>query len=191
MTNIVIKIQQQFGEALFTFIKNRVKSEEAAKDLYQEVILKILHKYDHLNNQTSLKSWLFTIARNQVVDYHRERKHHAGFTALEEDLYDETIPDSYQELKACLSGFIAQLPDDYREIITLSEIEGMSQKELARQLGLNYVTVRSKVQRGRERIRKMILDVCIIEQDNSGRVISCTHKLDKPGYGGLGCSIEC
>ena len=63
------------------------------------------------------------------------------------------------------------LPDDYRRAIELTELEGMSQVAAAERLGLSVPGAKSRVQRGRARLRAMLLRCCEIETDRRGRVI--------------------
>jgi RNA polymerase sigma-70 factor, ECF subfamily len=174
--NDIANIHSQFGEYLFNFIRKKVGSGELAEDIYQDILVKILNKPDQLNNRQSLKSWLFTIAKNQIIDHYRKQKSLTDIETLQIDFKDQTGTNSYEDLEGCIHGFISQLPDDYRQIIILSEIEGKSQKELSEFLGINYITVRSKVQRGREKIRKLIYDACVIDQNISGGFVDCTPK---------------
>jgi len=186
--NDIANIHSQFGQYLFNFIRKKVGSGDVAEDIYQEVVLKILNKQDQLSGRQSLKSWLFTIAKNQIIDHYRKQKQFTDVGTLE--LEDQSEINSYGDLEGCLSSLIAQLPDDYRQIIMLSELQGKSQKELSELLGVNYVTIRSKVQRGRERIRTLIFDACAVEQDKSGRLVDCTPKNQQGGCGpksGSGC----
>ncbi len=170
-------IHDQFGAHLFNFIKTKVNEEEDVRDIYQEVILKILNKSEQLQKAQSLKSWLFTIANNQIMDYYRVRKKADKLEAIPTGFWLESEEETgYAELEGCLHGFINRLPEDYKTIVTQSEIEGKSQKEVSESLGINYVTLRSKVQRGREKIRKMIFDACVVEKDTLGRVAGCTPK---------------
>ena len=188
----ISNIQQHFGEYLFNFIRSRVSSYEDAQDIYQEVIVRIIHKSEQLHKSQSLKSWLFTIAKNQIIDYHRSRRTPQSMDALHvKQNSTEEEAGAYQELENCLHAFINALPPDYKKIVLLSEIEGKSQKELAETLGINYATVRSKVQRGRDKIKKMIFDSCVIEQDTAGRFVECTPKAEPSSCsteGECGCS---
>lgn len=174
--NDVGHIHSQFGEYLFNFIRKKVGSGDVAEDIYQEMLLKILNKQDQLSSRQNLKSWLFTIAKNQIIDHYRKQKQFTDVDTLELEFEDQSEANGYGDLEGCLGSFIAQLPEDYRQVITLSELQGKSQKELSETLGVNYVTIRSKVQRGRERIRKLIFDACAVEQDKNGRLVDCTPK---------------
>ncbi|MTI86951.1 MAG: sigma-70 family RNA polymerase sigma factor [Balneolaceae bacterium] len=178
MTNKKIaNIQHEFGDHLLNFIRSKVSSSEDAQDIYQDVLVKIISRSDQLRNSQSLKSWLFAIARNQIIDHYRAQKRTIDVDDIAlNSVSEKDEASAYRELEGCLSGFINQLPDDYQQIITLSEIEGKSQKELAGMLDMNYTTLRSKVQRGRERIKKMIFEACSVEQDASGGFVDCDTK---------------
>lgn len=182
MAHYINQIENDFGIHLHTFIRSRVSNTHDAEDIYQDVMLKILSKSDTLTNEKSLKSWLYTITKNQIIDYYRSRKYDLKKNAVALDsqhFIDEfAVEDenSEAEFEICLRNYINQLPDDYREIISKSELEGVSQKELSEQLGLKYVTLRSKVQRGRNKIKESILKACTLELDAAGRVIDCTPR---------------
>lgn len=180
----ISNIQQQFGDHLFNFIKTKVATTEDAQDIYQEVIFKIINKSQQLTKAQSLKSWLFTIAKNQIIDFYRTRKVYIDIDSISSDFERADGEGTYYQLEGCIKGFINALPDGYKEIIILSEIEGKSQKELSEHFGINYVTLRSKVQRGREKIRKMIFEACRIDQDSSGRLVDCMPKSNVHTCGG-------
>ncbi len=180
----VSKVERTFGDYLMNFIKSRVSCAEDAKDIYQEVIVKIINKSGSLSKEQSLKSWLFTIARNQIIDYYRSRKMPENLdTPTLENTFERDEKKAYRELESCLHGFINLLPEGYKDLIIKSEIEGKSQKELSEAMGINYVTLRSKVQRGRDRIRKMIFDACSIEKDAAGGLLECVPKSDESSCG--------
>ncbi|MEX2601079.1 MAG: sigma-70 family RNA polymerase sigma factor [Balneolaceae bacterium] len=188
----IIEVQQNFGEYLINFIQSKVQSHEDAQDIYQEVIIKLISKSDQLKESQSLKSWLFTIANNQIIDFYRTRKSSVDIDNLPLNSFtDQEVSSAYKELAGCLSGFINRLPEEYQQIITLSEIQGYSQKEVAEMLGMNYITLRSKVQRGRNRIKKMIYEVCAVVQDSAGGFADCTPRKSDSSCGpepNCGCS---
>ncbi len=173
----VTNVERSYGAQLRNFIKSKISCSEDAKDIYQEVIVKIINKSNSLRNDESLKSWIFAIARNQVIDYYRSRKklQELNIATLENPL--ETIEGkSYGEMEGCLHGLINLLPEDYKNLIVESDIKGKCQKELSETTGINYVTLRSKVQRGRDRIRKMMFNACSIEKDAASGLLECLPK---------------
>ncbi|BDD05605.1 RNA polymerase sigma factor SigZ [Aureibacter tunicatorum] len=165
---------QELYNPLFLYVRKRINNQEDAEDLTQEVFLK-LSKSDS-DKVDSLKSWVYTIAKNTITDYYRKKK------LQTEVIEDNTFVDEYnennvvEELGGCIAAYLDKLPDDYRELMKLSEIEGVPQKEIAKQLGLNYVTVRSKIQRGRKKLKNIFSDCCTVSQGGKGSIMSYEEK---------------
>ena len=80
-------------------------------------------------------------------------------------------------MESCINQFIQELPENYRTIMVLSELEGVPQKEIATQLNINYTTVRSKVQRGRKKLKKLISDCCVVTQGGKGSILDIKEEL--------------
>jgi RNA polymerase sigma-70 factor (ECF subfamily) len=82
--------------------------------------------------------------------------------------YNEPVENSGEpcaELTGCIRPMIAQLPQDYREAITLVELEGLTQQESAKRMGLSISGMKSRVQRGRRQLKQMLDDCCLIQLD--------------------------
>lgn len=167
----------QLYNPLFLYIRKRINSKEDAEDLTQEVFLKLSKSdSDKVNN---VKSWVYTIAKNTITDYYRKRKLYT--TEVDDVSIDEEITneDVIEDLTRCITPFINELPEEYRSILTLSEIENVPQKEIAKQLDMNYVTVRSKIQRGRKKLRGVFEDCCSFKQGGKGSILEY-HSKSKP-----------
>lgn len=147
-----------------------------AEDLTQDVFYKLSRS--NSSNIGSIKSWVYTIAKNTITDYYRKKK--LITSDLEDIVYFEEPNDSdaVKEMSQCVGQFINQLPEDYRSIMTLSEFEGISQKEIAAQLNMNYVTVRSKIQRGRKKLKGLFSDCCAVIQGGKGSILEIQRKGD-------------
>lgn len=165
MQNQIIKLYNP----LLGYIKKRVNNSEDAEDLTQEVFLK-LSKTD-IDSIKNVSNWVYTIAKNSITDYYRKKK------VILEELNDHSIENdsdngnAIKEMSSCIMTFIHQLPADYQDIKILSEIEGIPQKEIAQQLQLNYVTVRSKIQRGRKKMKALFKQCCSIDQGSKGSIL--------------------
>jgi RNA polymerase sigma-70 factor (ECF subfamily) len=172
-------IHSQFHNSLHNYIKVRVNDRDDAADILQEVFIKIASKLDSLTDGEKLKGWIFTITRNTIIDYYR-KKSNVKRSVLTDQLIDEVPQKEEFEpthgLDSCLGDFIQRLPLEYREIIIDSEINGIKQKDLAEKYNLAYPSIRSRVQRGRSRLKEMLLDCCRIELDSRGNVMSATPK---------------
>jgi RNA polymerase sigma-70 factor (ECF subfamily) len=177
----VSAIYSEFHSSLLTFIKSKVRSKEDAEDILQNVFIKISANISSLSDDKKLTSWIYSIARNAIIDYYRSNANKRSQSLderLEEVLPEETAANDAKGLDECLGGMIAQLPDDYKTIILDSEIEGISQKELAVKYDMAYPTVRSRVQRGRERLKQLLNNCCHIEADKHGNILNVDKKSD-------------
>ena len=157
-------------QPLFLYVRKRIQNREDAEDLTQDVFYK-LSKSD-TEKIHNVKHWVYTIARNTITDYYRKKKMYTeevGEDIVEMPAEDEDVAT---ELSRCIAAYIAQLPEAYRNLITLSELEEVPQKEIAAQLNLNYATVRSKVQRGRQKLKEIFTDCCNFKQGGKGSILS-------------------
>jgi RNA polymerase sigma-70 factor (ECF subfamily) len=180
-------VWNQFCDQLCSFVRARAPNEDTAEDILQEVFIRIHTKGDTLRNADKLQSWVFQIARNALIDYYRSRRttvelpQTLGF--WEEDYED----DLAAELAADVREMVETLPEPYREALMLTAYEGLSQKELAKRLGLSYSGAKSRVQRARESVRDMLMACCHFELDRRGTVIDyyehCCCCADEPHPG--------
>ena len=176
----VAGVYKQFHSELLGYIKSKVRSREDAEDILQNVFIKITANLDKLTEDVKLKGWIFTITRNAIIDYYRINASKRQ-TAVNEEISDD-IPEPEEDsdptkgLDQCMSSMIRLLPADYRDIIIESEINGVKQKDLADKYGIAYPSIRSKVQRGRERLKQLFYNCCHIETDKLGNVIEAQGK---------------
>jgi RNA polymerase sigma-70 factor, ECF subfamily len=178
----VASIYKQFHSELLGYIKSKVRSREDAEDILQNVFIKISANLDKLEDDIKLKNWIFTITRNAIIDYYRtnaSKKKTASHEDISEGISErEEDSDPTKGLEQCMNSMIGLLPDEYRSIIIESEIEGVKQKDLADKYGMAYPSMRSKVQRGRERLKQLFYNCCHIETNKLGNVIEAQGKTD-------------
>ncbi len=167
---------------LHGFVERRVGNPEDAEDIVQDIFVRMQSNIKRLSSADRLNAWAFRIARNAIVDHYRttNRSEVTGETAakvinrLGADEVDggEPPPDARAELARCIAPMVRGLPDDYRRAIELTELEGMTQAAAAERLDLSVPGAKSRVQRGRARLRTMLLRCCQIETDRRGRVVA-------------------
>ena len=160
-------VWQNFSDHLLHFIRTKVKQEEDAQDILQDVFVKVGDRLSSLKEEEKLQAWLFQITRNTITDYYRNKqKNQLDLThfQLEEAPVDAALVN-------CIRNLIKRLPEKYRVVLELSEIEQISQKELAVRLNLSYSGTKSRVQRGREKLKELLLQCCDVEHDKYGNVI--------------------
>lgn len=156
-------------QLLLGYVKKRVSNPMDAEDITQEVFYK-LSKSDS-SKIKNVKSWIFTIAQNTLIDHYRKKKRE--LESLKESFLAESETDTevLQDLERCVVPFIELLPAPYDEILRKSEIEQIPQKQIAEEFQMNYVTLRSKVQRGRTKLKELFADCCKLEIAKSGSVL--------------------
>jgi RNA polymerase sigma-70 factor (ECF subfamily) len=167
-------------QGLHAFIAKRVANDMQVDDILQEVFLRVHCKLDRLNDPDRVVAWLFRIARNAIVDYYRSlgryREHLVGLSRDVELLVPTSPLTENQsgqlrtELAACLRPTLHQISKDYLEALTLVELEGLTQQAAAKRLGLSVSGMKSRVQRGRKRLKQLLEDCCLIRLDRRGGV---------------------
>jgi RNA polymerase sigma-70 factor, ECF subfamily len=164
-----------FRPPLRGFLARRVPPGVDPDDLVQDVFLRVIQHLGSLRSTDRPEAWLFQIARNALRDSLRARLRRDGRTdALEVDLpaeTDVTADDAAEaELAPCLTAMVERLAEPYRTAISLTSLQGMTQADAARQLGLSISGMKSRVQRGREQLRRMLATCCAIAVDVRGGV---------------------
>jgi RNA polymerase sigma-70 factor (ECF subfamily) len=136
-----------------------------------------------LRDEERFAAWTYQVARSAVVDHLRARARHppapggAG-AARKPEAERATAPAEPDdgigecELAAYLAPLVARLPSPYREAITLVELEGQTQADAARLTGISLSGMKSRVQRGRRRLRELLDACCTIALDARGKVLS-------------------
>lgn len=185
-------IWSQFSDKLRGYIGKRVNNSDDADDILQDVFLKIHSKLDTLDDQSRIGPWVYRIAQNAVTDFYRKRA--ATPTVPGTDTEDPPAPSDDDatgiDLTPWLRGAIQELPDTYRDAIQLSEIDGLTQQAVADRLGLSLSGAKSRVQRGRQRIKEMLLACCHVELDRRGNIIDVERRSDCK-FCQPGCNDDC
>jgi len=184
MENQTDDIWRQVHEGLRGFIAKRVGNEAETDDILQEVFVRVHRRLDQLKEPERLLSWVFQIARHVLVDYYRMPGRHREMpVGLADDLELQApeIPTEIEstaktELSSCLRPMIDRLSDEYRQAIRLVELEGLTNQQAAKKLGLSVPGMKSRVQRGRRQLRKLLEDCCVIELDRRKGVIDFEHR---------------
>jgi len=170
------KVWQEYQSRLRAFIKSSMYDDSATDDVLQNVFLKMHAGLVSLKDETKLKSWLYQIARNAMIDYFRSHKPTAELPGQLSQPETDPGEKVTQELSECLHPMIQLLPESYREAIILSEMKGLTQKEVAKAQGTSLSGAKSRVQRGRALLKNMLAECCRLEFDHSGRLCGYERK---------------
>jgi RNA polymerase sigma-70 factor, ECF subfamily len=172
-------IWHDFYQRLRGFITQRVNNPADVDDILQEVFVRIYQRLTTVRDSDRLSSWIFQIARNAIIDYYRKAYRQHEFTTeypLEAQLIDEDPVLFNQQMAACLRPLLEQLPELYREALQLVELEGMTQRIVAEKLGISVSGMKSRVQRGRQKLKELLQTCCQIQMDAMGNVIEYEMK---------------
>lgn len=140
-------------------------NQEDAQDCLQEAMLRIYRSISGFKGQSSFSTWIYRVTMNTCLDELRKKKNKQT-TSLDglldtgwspSDDYDTPEHHAIEdERKKAIRGAIAELPEDMRSVIVLRDIEGFSYDEIAVMLGINVGTIKSRISRGREKLREKI-----------------------------------
>ena len=178
MTDCTEHIWKEYHDSLHSFILGRVNEASVADDILQDVFMRILSRIDSLKDCDKLQSWIYQITRNAIIDYYRSRKKTSELPPTLTALDGEFSDTASEDIDACLMPMIRSLPDPYRQAVMLSEIEGRTQKEVAKKEGISLSGAKSRVQRGRAMLKEMMFGCCRFEFDKRGNVIDYERKGD-------------
>ncbi|MDG2570777.1 sigma-70 family RNA polymerase sigma factor [Vibrio parahaemolyticus] len=143
--------------SLRSFAISLTRDVHRAEDLVQETILRAISRQESFEAGTNLQAWLFTILRNLFFSAHRKSQREVEDVDGSHAAALITIPDQedrivVQDLEAAL----AKLPQEQREAILLVGAEGLSYEETAEALGVKVGTIKSRVNRARNRLAELM-----------------------------------
>lgn len=165
-------IWMQFKSRLHGFIRSKVGDAQVADDLLQEVFIKIHERLDQLSDESKVESWIYRITRNTVTDHFRANRFSRDVSEIPDQTDEVTDLHDYSAYMKCLMPFVRSLPEKDRNVVTEVVFNGMPQREYAEQHGLNYSTVKSRVQRSKLRMREKLSTCCRLETDPYGNIVS-------------------
>jgi RNA polymerase sigma factor (sigma-70 family) len=144
---------------LFNFIRKSVSNIEDAKDILQDVFYQFISGYDEIREAERSTSWLYTVAKNKIIDLFRKKKSkpmsELNFTGEDENVLtiEDILPDPailpddeyfYTALWEEIEEALDELPEKQKEVFVMNEIERMSFKEIAEITGESINTLLSR-----------------------------------------------
>ena len=139
-------IYTQYRDKVFGFVRSKIFNQTEAEDIVQTVFLKVysnLDKYDE--TKASLSTWIYTITRNTVYDYLKEKRDHPVLELMDNTVYSADEPeDSILNNEALeeLACALEKLPQDQRDIIILVYYKNLDRKKVAEIFGMTYGQLR-------------------------------------------------
>ena len=182
--NAFEKLVTEYERAVYAIAQRMTGNAEDAADMTQETFIKAYNSLSSFRGDSKFSVWLYRIANNVCLDFLRSRSRRPTVSlSTEDDDGEETqldIADESQSPELLLESALTRdavrrgldsLPPDYRQILLLREIQGLSYEEIAAALGIESGTVKSRIFRARKRLCTFLIeDGNIPEFRSSGKV---------------------
>lgn len=158
----LLRVYKKYHPLIFKYVKSQITNYQTAEELTQDIFLDFIEALRDFRFQSSLKTFIFSIARHKVIDQIRKKKiksilfsHLPSFIVegLKVIFIDEEIDK--KELMEKISNIIDSLPNDYRLILRLKYIEGVKIREIAGKLKMNFKAAESLLFRARKSFIKV------------------------------------
>ena len=153
-----------YKDKFYRFALRLTDDEMDAEDIMQELAIKIWQAGGEFENVENKEAWCMAVTRNMAIDKIREKKKR-GTDSLDSAIFTEsggeTNPDKELETRDLLSklkSLLDKLPENYKTVIQLREIEEMSYKEIAEIMETDIHNVKVSLFRARKILQKLILD---------------------------------
>jgi RNA polymerase sigma-70 factor (ECF subfamily) len=175
--NLVQRIIQKDEQALFSFVRQheqaltnyvfrQIRDKELAEEIVQDVFVDFLDALRNFQFQSSLKTFLYSIAKYKVIDVIRKKKiKRVIFSALPAHIVESLSPVliddhlEHKELAAKIQNVFTNLPHDYQEILRLKYLDGVRVKEIADRLSLPFKATESLLFRARKAFTKLFVQL--------------------------------
>lgn len=193
MTSNEVEFEQiytEFHPRIYRYLTQLVGAKEA-EDLTQDVFINISLALTTFKQQSQLSTWIYRIATNTAIDKMRSRssKHEdIEMNSLVETLLNKTSvhtsirPRSIEEqvirkdMNECIRECVATLPEKFRTVVTLSELEGLKNSEIAEILGLSLGAVKILLHRGKAKLKEVLLVNCNFYRTDCCNGLACEPK---------------
>jgi RNA polymerase sigma-70 factor (ECF subfamily) len=180
-------IYNNFNEKIHRYLA-RLVGEADSEDVTQEVFLKVNAGLDDFRGDSSLSTWIYRIATNAAMDYKRKSATspqsyvaEKDSPACEEDIAGDasSSPDRQlirKEMNDCIKGVVDGLPENYRTVLVLSDLEELTNSEIAEVLDISLETVKIRLHRARAGLKKELEYRCNFYKDERNE-LACDRKI--------------
>jgi RNA polymerase sigma-70 factor (ECF subfamily) len=178
---------EEYRDRIYRYALGLVRDPAEADDLVQDTFLRAHTRLATLRDPSAVGTWLFRIATNLAHDRFRSASSRVGRTrsldrpaeegcpAGSVSLVDEDAPRvdeviEKEEMSRCVRDYIDGLPDDYRAVILLKDLQGLTNPEIAEMLECSVATVKIRLHRARLKLKATLEAGCDLETDGRGTV---------------------
>lgn len=176
---------RQYEKKVYSLCARMCGNAEDAEEAAQDAFLALWRGIDRFRQESSLSTWIYRLASNACIDLMRRKKKGAGSVSLDdEELFVDAVDPAPQpheeaerrETQRLLQEGLLSLPAEYRSILLLREIEGLSYSEISAALGLELGTVKSRISRGRTLLRNFLSVNGNFFENAASKVTECNRE---------------
>lgn len=160
-----------------SFISKKIKKEADIDDISQEVFIKFWTKHKYIKDKNKIPNWLYRVARFTIADYYRKKENSIYSIPIQESksiFIEENVSNTDESKK--LIPIINSLPVKYKTVLLMSDIYGLSHKEIACQFDITISCVKTRVIRARKLLAERMKLCCSFSYDIYGNIINCDEK---------------
>jgi len=184
-----LNIYNEYYHKIIQYL-SKIVGPNDAEDMAQDVFDKISRNLGGFNGKSKLSTWIYRIATNTAIDRLRSAsyKQTSGSTPLKDTSgFDSRIADNpfgspatdqaliRREMSGCVNEYIDNLPSDYKAVLVLRELEGLSNREIADFLEISLDNVKIRLYRARAKLKVLLSDGCDFYH-NEQDVFACDRK---------------
>ena len=166
---------RQYEKKVYTLCFRMCGNSEDAEEAAQDAFLALWRGIDRFRQESSLSTWIYRLATNACIDTLRRRKKQSGSVSLDdEELFVDAV--EHREAQKLLQEGLSALPEEYRKVLILREIEGLSYTEIAESASIELGTVKSRISRGRSLLRNFLSGNGNFFEIASSKVTECNRE---------------
>lgn len=167
------ELWNEFHLQLFNYINRAALNQHDAQDILQEVFLKIFNSIEQLENPQAIKSWIYKITRNTLIDFYKKKKELSvspeTFAVLKAEQHD--VDNMNDDIARCIKNMLTELPDKYQRVYYLHENKSMKHADIAKMLGISVSASKVRLKRSKDMFRDKLLQCCDFYVDKYGNVL--------------------
>lgn len=156
----------RYSKKVYNLALNFAGNRDDASDITQDIFLRVYNNIDKFEEDKNFNSWILKLSKNYCIDYWRKSKNYRQKLELDEDIYNSAIHEDAQTPEDAviqnsdvqyLRQKLQLLPADLRTLIIMRDIQNYSYQEIAEQLSIPLGTTKSRINRARLKLAKIVL----------------------------------
>jgi RNA polymerase sigma-70 factor (ECF subfamily) len=186
----------EFQKPIYNYVLRMVKDRSLAEELTQDIFVRTYNSLPDFRGDSKVSTWIFRIATNACLDHFRSKsykKHQKTDLLSTEELLEATLPDDgakpptaeeeliHAEMSSCVRGYIDDLSEEYRAVILLHDLQGLTNPEIASITGTTLENVKIRLHRARCKMKEVFSSKCSFYRDERN-VLRCFEK-EEPDAG--------